>query len=89
LTDLKLLKKSRKFQEPKTKSQINPNDLTRKCRNQKKDQSRKLEITKTRNKANKFFVFSNFRAFVIKKVFPKMQRIQNIDNDLILGQEKV
>jgi hypothetical protein len=42
----------------------------------KNDQSRKHEMTKTRKKAKKIFVFSNFRVFVIKKLFIKCKEIQ-------------
>ena len=45
----------------------------------KNEQSRKHEMTKARNKAEEFFVFSNFRVFVIKISFHKMQRIQNYE----------
>jgi len=43
----------------------------------KKNQSRKHEMTKAQNKAKKYFVFSNFRVFVIKKSFDKMQSLPN------------
>jgi len=37
-------------------------------------------MTKTRKKAEKLFVFSNFCAFVIKKSSHKMQRFQTYDS---------
>ena len=46
-------------------------NLTRTSRNPKRS------ITKARNKAKKIFVFSDFRVFVIKISFHKMQRIHN------------
>jgi hypothetical protein len=48
-----------------------------------KIQSRKHEMTKTRKKTKKFFVFSNFRGFVIKKYFHTYKKIYHRGNQLI------